>query len=231
MLTTNSLPLLAALLSLAHLSTSSPTPFLPLVTASSSGVPISASQLVSLAPLTSTCPSSAPAAECRTAAVAAPALTAAFANHGVTSPAEAAALLSLQIFESASFQYARNHFPGRPGQGTRNMQMPAFNLLYAKSIPALAPKVSALTGGQAAASLSPDVLDKVLGLILENDAWDFGSAAWFTTTQCGVEVRKGLQAGTEQGWVQWLTSCVGTTVTEERKAGWVKAKGVLGVKA
>ncbi len=52
----------------------------------------------------------------------------------VFSPNEVAAALSLIAFETGGFKYDTNHYPGRPGQGTRNMQMGGYNVLYALRI-------------------------------------------------------------------------------------------------
>lgn len=69
----------------------------------------------------------------------------------------------------------------------------------------------------------------MLELLLSNEDYDFGSAAWFLTTQCSKSVRSSLQAGTEAGWEQYITGCVGTTVTSDRKQFWQRAMKALGV--
>ena len=101
----------------------------------------------------------------------------------------------------------------------RNMQSPDFNALYAKSIPALRPELGPVSG-------QPEA---VLDLLLTEDAYDFGSAAWFLTTQCPSKVRTSLKTGSEEGWKTYLTSCIGTTVTEDRKVVWERAVKVLRV--
>lgn len=95
--------------------------------------------------------------------------------------------------------------------------MPDYNLKYAQSIKELADKLGPVQGD----------VDKVLDLLLTEDAWDFGSASWFLTTQCTPEVRSALQQGTQEGWEQYITQCVGTTVSDERKVYWDKAMEVL----
>ncbi|KAF3490744.1 uncharacterized protein GIQ15_00261 [Arthroderma uncinatum] len=158
---------------------------------------------------------SAPKAEgqCRSASQAAEPLIHSFEKYKITSKPEMAAIISLIALESGEFKYQKNVFPGRPGQGTRNMQMPNFNALYAQSLSGLA------------AMIGPKFtnVDAVLGLLLSNDDYDFGSAAWFLTTQCTPAVRTALQSGSEDGWSKYLTECIGTTVTEERKGYWKKA--------
>lgn len=101
------------------------------------------------------------------------------------------------------------------------MQSPTFNIQYAASIPALASKLSAINANQDPAA--------VLDLLLADETYDFGSAAWFLTTQCQPDVRSALQSGSEDGWERYITQCVGTTVTDERREYWNRAVQVLGV--
>ncbi|KAK5011777.1 hypothetical protein LTR60_004702, partial [Cryomyces antarcticus] len=166
-----------------------------------------------VAPSTATCASAAFPDECRTADQAADYIWESFKTYGITTFHEQAALLSLMLFESGEFKYNKNHWPGVPGQGTRNMQSPVFNLLYAESVPALALTLSQVEGEGPA---------YILGLI-SPDRYSFASAAWFLANQCSISVRQGLQAGTLQGWETYLTSCVGTTATDDRTAYWTKA--------
>lgn len=91
--------------------------------------------------------------------------------------------------------------------------MPKFNALYAQSIPELAAKIGPKMNN----------VDAVLDMLLSKDDYDFGSAAWFLTTQCTPAVRTALQSGSEEGWSKYLTECIGTTVTDERKKYWTKA--------
>lgn len=122
-------------------------------------------------------------------------------------------------FESDDFKYNKNHFPGVAGQGTRNMQSPSFNKKYASSLPDLKDKLPAVSNSPA------DLLD-----LLRNDsATDFGSGAWFLTTQCSKEVRSALADGSETGWQRFISDCVGTSVTDERKVYWERAVEAIGV--
>src|SRR5450432_2231504 len=94
------------------------------------------SVLLEIAPTSSTCDLAPFPSECATAAQAAPFIFGAMANYSIT-PLEMSALLSLIAFETNEFKYNINHYPGRAGQGTRNMQIAEFNLQYALSIPEL----------------------------------------------------------------------------------------------
>lgn len=58
---------------------------------------------------------------------------------------------------------------------------------------------------------------------------EWGAASWFLTTQCSASVRSGLQAGASKAaYEAFLTSCVGTTVTDAREAYWTAAVTALG---
>ncbi|KAE8371013.1 hypothetical protein BDV26DRAFT_299195 [Aspergillus bertholletiae] len=153
--------------------------------------------------------------ECADAQQAATNIAKSFDTYKVTSPAEQAAVISLMAFESVEFLYNRNKVPGVPGQGTRNMQSPAFNAKYAESL------------NVAVSDDKAQTLDK----LLEKLEWDFGSGAWFLTTQCTTDVRSALQSGSEAGWERYITECVQTSVTEARKEYWQKATKALGAES
>jgi hypothetical protein len=82
---------------------------------------ITAEQLISISAKTASCASAAFPTECANATVAADAINKSFATYQVTAPGEQAALIAYMLFESGDFQFKTNHFPGRPGQGTRMM--------------------------------------------------------------------------------------------------------------
>ena len=99
------------------------------------------------------------------------------------------------------------------------MQMPAYNLMYAQSIPALAPYLEKVQTSDAAA---------ILGLLIRYTNYDFGSAAWFLTSQCDESVRSGLQSGSGAGFSAYM-ACIGTTETSDRGAYYQRAVTALGV--
>ena len=179
------------------------------------------SQLVSIAPKSSSCSSAPFPKECRTAAQAVGPISASFVTYNVTTPAEQAAILSTMAFESGEFQYQINHYPGTPGQGTRNMQSPKYNLMYAQSIPALAPYLKEIQTSNVTA---------VLDLLIQYTNYDFGSAAWFLTSQCSESVRSELQSGSTAGFSAYI-GCIGTTETSDRDAYHQRAMTALGVAA
>lgn len=189
----------------------------------SSAIPLQArdvitpAQILYIAPTSSTCAGADYPAQCRTADQVAPIVSQVLENYGIITPAEKAAVLSTIAFESVDFKYNINITPGVPGQGTRNMQSAAFNLLYAQSIPDLASYIAGVSGPNG-----------VRDLLTGSDLYDFGSGAWFLATQCSQAVRAGLQNQGLAGWKAYISNCVGTSPTEDRQAYWERANTALG---
>ncbi|KAH8820424.1 hypothetical protein F5884DRAFT_627030, partial [Xylogone sp. PMI_703] len=185
-----------------------------------------ASQILAIAPTSGSCDGAPAPDECATADQAAPYLINAMATYKITSPSEIAAVLSLIAYETDDFKYNINHFPGNPGQGTRNMQMASYNLMYALSIPQLQHSVASITTTGSTSGLSSDQLNDIRALVLP-DQYSWASAAWFLTTQC-QNARPALQAGGQAGFEAYM-SCVGTSVTDDRLAYWTRAQAAFGL--
>ncbi|KAJ5471051.1 hypothetical protein N7530_008408 [Penicillium desertorum] len=177
------------------------------------------SQLITIAPSSKSCANAPAEGECATAKQAAKFTSQSFDTYKVTSKAEQAAIVSLMAFETEDFKYNKNHFPGVAGQGTRNMQSPAFNKKYASSLPELKDKLPSVSNSPA----------ELLDLLRSDSATDFGSGAWFLTTQCSKDVRTALADGSETGWQRFISDCVGTSVTDERREYWERAVKAIGV--
>lgn len=153
--------------------------------------------------------------ECATADQATQPLIDAFNKYKVNTPGEQAALLSWMAYESGEFRYNINHFPGRPGQGTRTMMMPNYVKMYADSI--------GITGADEA---------EILSNVNAAPGGQWGSASWFLTTQCSDDVRKGLQTGGKAEWETFITGCVETTLDsgeKSREVYWTRAAQALGM--
>jgi len=169
-------------------------------------------------------------ASCRTADQAAPLINQAFAKFGIDSKGEKAALLSLMAFETGGFVFDTNQFPGRAGQGTRNMMLFPFMIKYALETPEVAPQVAQVAPGLTATSnpdaVAPDVQNAVRALVLRDDL-SFASASWFLKTKCAASFSSDLKSGTQASYESYLTGCIGTTVTPERIAGFQKAIAAL----
>lgn len=179
---------------------------------------ISAADLIQIAPNTTSCDGAAFPQECAPAGVAAPNIDESFALFKIDSFGAQAALVSIMLFETGDFKFKINHYPGVAGQGTRNMQSPAFNTKYADWIVANGADSTITTASVAAAANDPAAL---LNLI-NTDKWSFASAAWFLTTQCDASQVAALGDGSQASFESYLTQCVGTTVTDDRIAGWEK---------
>ncbi|KAM3514709.1 hypothetical protein MY11210_001680 [Beauveria gryllotalpidicola] len=162
--------------------------------------------------------------DCRTAEEAAPFLFRSMSQYNLTSDNEIASVLALMAFESGDFRYKHNVFPGRPGQGTANMQMAPFNLLYAKSIDGVKEKVADV---KTVDGLAPEKLDEILSLVTP-DEYNFGSGAWFLATQCPETVRDSLRKDIDSGF-QAHMGCVGVDVTDNRKEYLTRAKQAFGL--
>ena len=174
---------------------------------------VSAAQILFIAPNSSTCEGAPFPNECRDANQAAAAISDSFCAYGITSPNEQAALISTMAFETGDFKYNINHFPGIPGQGTRNMQSPKYILQYAQSILALSSSLQDVENSPTG----------VLALLTANEAYDFGSAAWYLTTICTQADRMALRSEGLAGWQRYVSSCIGTTATDAREVYWQKA--------
>lgn len=101
------------------------------------------------------------------------------------------------------------------------MQSPSYNKKYASSLPALKSDLPKVSNSPA----------ELLDLLRNNETYDFGSGAWFLTTQCSKDVRAKLQSGSETGWQLYISDCVGTSLTEELRAYWERAVKALGVQS
>jgi hypothetical protein len=177
--------------------------------------------LIRIAPTTASCAGAEFPEECTDATPAAKAINTAFETYGISSFGERAGLVAYMLFESGKFKYNKNHFPGRPGQGTRMMAMPPIVKSYAESVAgADAVAKAEAAGGDAG-------LDAVLKLASCNDEKSFGSAAWFLVTRCDESIRSALATGEMDGWHGFLTVCVNTTVTTERDTLWQTTKQVM----
>ncbi|KNG44200.1 hypothetical protein DDE82_009072 [Stemphylium lycopersici] len=174
-----------------------------------------------IAPATASCDDAEFPNECADASRAAVAINKAFETYGISSLGQQAGLVAYMLFESGNFKYNRNHYPGRPGQGTRMMAMPPLVKLYATSIAgAEAVEMAEAAGGNAG-------LDAVLGLANCNDEKSFGSAAWFLSRQCTASIQTGLATGGIDGWHNFLTACVNTTIVAGRDTLWLATTEIM----
>jgi len=190
---------------------------------------ISAAQIVSAVPSTASC--LAGNAACRNATEMAPFINKSFAKFGFTTPGEQAALFSLMAFESGAFQFDVNMFPGRPGQGTRNMMMFDFILPYAvqyntTGVHAIRPD---LTLQSTSADVPDDTQKNSIRATVLSDTLSFASAAWFLRTKCGPEIALGLKTATEDAFNAYMgTGCINAGEDPARLALYQKTLTAMG---
>lgn len=196
---------------------------------------ITAAQLALAAPGSASCASASFASECHDAKKAAPLLNDAFKKYKQTTLGEIAALVGLMALESGDFQYNENHFPGRPGQGTKAMLMFNFIYDYAYAQEELKEKTLELGGGKKLSltfdtvSSVPEDKQKAIRAQVLADKYTFGAASWFLTT-CKPEVQDGVKKGGFKGFQTYMQDCVGTgelKATDERGVKWCAAVKAL----
>lgn len=105
----------------------------------------------------------------------------------------------------------------------RNMQSSRYNALYAFAIDELWPALSRYLDPTFELRMDEDTL---LELILTKDEYDFASAAWFLTSQCG-SFRAALGRFDNNGWESYTSQCLRATMTDARRHYWEKAQLVL----
>jgi hypothetical protein len=195
---------------------------LPATNLQKRGSPLTATTLLAIAPKSNTCAGATHPLECKTATEALAPILASFATYKITDPATQAAVLSTIAFESGDFKFAHHYFPSPvAGQGTRNMQSAEYNLKFAQSIPELAGEL------RAANAAGPE---NVTSLLVSYADYDFGSAAWFLTSQCDQGVVGGLAKAGKAAFEKYM-GCIGTKADEDRMKVYdsaLKAFGITG---
>ncbi|KAJ2879347.1 hypothetical protein GGI21_005165 [Coemansia aciculifera] len=171
----------------------------------------------------SSCASVSTPDECAPNSRAVAAINSAIAKYGVTQRGEIVAVISLMAYESASWQYNINHFPGRPGQGTRAMLMSNFVEQYAQALyPAQA--AQALGGGAA----TDAVLNNVRALVL-NDNDSFGSGFWYLVNHAAAyhNAADKLRSGNADDFKDYVVNGVGAGWDDGRQTLWETVNGAL----
>ncbi|KAJ2144779.1 hypothetical protein IW142_002949 [Coemansia sp. RSA 564] len=142
-------------------------------------------------------------------------------KYGVTERGEVVAMIALMAFESGSWQYNVNEFPGRAGQGTKAMFMYPFIYKYAKAL--YPDKVQ-----DAWESATDDLtMNNVRAMVLGDDD-SFGSAFWYLTTQAPEYHNTGkLKDGDLASFKEYCTSAVGAGWDDDRQKGWEAVNSAL----
>jgi hypothetical protein len=184
--------------------------------------------IAAVAPGTASCPGTDLNQECRNTEQVARALVRSFIDYGIYHPNQMAAITSLMAFESLDFKFKRNQNPEHYGQGTANQQSAQYNLLYAKSIPELEPLVREFASADA---MTPDQKTSMLTAIIADDQWNFGTGAWFITSQC-PDVLDQLASNADAGFDAYMV-CIGIPleggIDPKRTEYWNNAKAAFKV--
>ncbi|KAK9766391.1 hypothetical protein K7432_004558 [Basidiobolus ranarum] len=160
--------------------------------------------------------------ECRNAQQALAPLRESFLKYGIDSVGAEAAIVALIAYESGSFAFNINHWPGRAGQGTRNMMMfPAIHE-YVKSLASLNRKYLKITLN-VPEPYSEEKQNEIRALVL-NDRDSFASAAWYLakSSECPRDALEKLRANTEEAFKYYTLTCVKTdgSTLPDRIAAW-----------
>ncbi|KAJ1721053.1 hypothetical protein LPJ53_004383 [Coemansia erecta] len=155
--------------------------------------------------------------ECATNDQALPAINAALSTYGITKRSEAVAVIALMAFESDSWQYNINHYPGRAGQGTKAMLMSNFVTEYAEQLHAA--DAQSVTS-QAADPSSDDTVNALRALVL-NDNDSFGSGFWYLVNKAAAYHNSDkLQDGDLASFQDYVVNGVGASWDDSRGTIW-----------
>ena len=170
-----------------------------------------AERLATIVPKSKSCDVDLP--DCRTNDQIAPLLVDGLKKWEINQRDAISAVIALTAFESDSYKYKRNMYPGRPGQGTSNMQMIKYNVKYAMEFPELHEKIKAIEiTPENADAVTPEQQNELLDLVTPDD-YNFGSGPWFLRTQCPSSIED-FNRSAEKGWDSYM-KCVGVDANEE----------------
>ncbi|KAI0244554.1 hypothetical protein L0F63_007102, partial [Massospora cicadina] len=104
----------------------------------------------------------------------------AFDQYNLVTPEQMAFYISVISVESSNLSYNRNHFPGRPGQGTRSMMMPENLHAFLNSSPKILKDHPELTqiAKKSAKDMSNNDKEKLLNVLMQ-DEYSFLPGAWW----------------------------------------------------
>ncbi|KAJ1769385.1 hypothetical protein IW140_002311 [Coemansia sp. RSA 1813] len=162
--------------------------------------------------------------ECATNSRALTAINKALTKYDITGRGEAVAVIALMAFESENWLYNKNHWPGRPGQGARNMQMFNFNSEYAK----LLHPTEAAAVLTANTSNDTKQADAVLDLVL-NDDDSFGAGFWYLVNHASSYYNNAekLRDGNSADFQDYIVTGVGAGWSDDRMATWKTVNSAL----
>ena len=188
--------------------------------------------ILNIAPTASSCDPNQ--TECTTAQDAAGPLVFAMHHYGIMDAAAIAAILTTIAQESGDLKYKRNHYPppGRPGQGSSNMQNYRFNYEFALETDRLKDQLAAIDGAHPDSNPSNETMNAVLDLIISNTTYNFMTGPWYYNKYCSDEIKAGFrsQADLDATFKHYQNDCIGVVPIEEsRMDKWAKARESFGL--
>ncbi|KAI8319462.1 hypothetical protein GQ54DRAFT_299317 [Martensiomyces pterosporus] len=155
--------------------------------------------------------------ECTVNSKAIASINSALAKYGIARRGEAVAVISLMAFESNTWQYNTNHFPGRAGQGTYSMLMYNFVEEYAKDL-----HPSETSGVLAKADSNQNSsMNAVRALVLNSDD-SFGSGFWYLANKASAyhnDASK-LRDGNADDFKDYIVNGVNASWDDGRQTIW-----------
>ncbi|KAJ2559663.1 hypothetical protein EV175_000237 [Coemansia sp. RSA 1933] len=170
------------------------------------------------------CSAATYASECATNSRAVTAINNALTKYQITGRGEAVAVIAVMAYESDSWLYNINHNPGRPGQGTRNMQMYNFNSEYAQLLYPTQASAALASGTSGSDAQENAVLDLVLG-----DDDSFGSGFWYLVNHASSYYNSAdkLRDGNSADFQDYVVNGVGASWTDDRLTTWTTINSAL----
>lgn len=162
-------------------------------------------------------PNSAALGENISCSEALPHIQAALSAYGLTSAQQIAFYLSIVSVESGNLSFNRNHFPGRPGQGTRSMMMPQNLYAFLKDTPSIVSSNDVLTQviNQPYDDTNSQAKEQVLN-VLVSDQYSFLPGAWWIAKGAGLvqnpscsTLADSLSSSSPEAVSNLFTQCVG----------------------
>ncbi|PUU83574.1 hypothetical protein B9Z19DRAFT_1038718 [Tuber borchii] len=152
--------------------------------------------------------------ECHPAVDAIKEINTAFAHYRLKTLGQKAALLGLMTLESGNFTYNVNHFPGRPGQGTKAMLMFPHIYDYALSQPALRVEVLRISNGTAL-NVTIDNTDKIpvadqkaIRALVLPEKYTYAAAMWYLWNKCQASMVMKLAEGGFEAFREYIRDCI-----------------------
>ncbi|KAJ2708912.1 hypothetical protein H4R19_004508 [Coemansia spiralis] len=160
-------------------------------------------------------------AGCVSNKVAVDAINKALAAHKITRRSEAVAVLAWMAFESESWMYSKNMFPGNPGQGARPMMMYEFVYQYAKTL--FPDKVQdSWKGLVAGTAANNQTMNSVRDMVIADEQYNFGAGFWYLAehTKGYYNNPSALRDGNEDDFKKFCTEGINTSYTSGRSTVW-----------